>query len=271
VAYDAPSIFLFILIGFYSYTRLWWKKENQRMSIPVIEIPWDARGIFRSRQNRFLGIVDITSPKKEKKKNVKVHVHDPGRLKELLYPENQVLLRRATTTNRKTKWDLIAALYDEEWILTHSGFHRQIAEWVINNPKISPFGKVTNIKPEAQFKESRLDFLLTKKNGKKIWVEVKGCTLAEDGIALFPDAPTERGRRHIQALISAKKRGAESAIMILVFRPDAESFAPNEETDSEFSEIFFKAVDEGVKVYPLLFQYKDEMIQYNGKIPFNDY
>lgn len=211
--------------------------------------------------------MDITSPKKYKKKNVEVHVHDPGRLKELLYPNNQVLLRKATNPNRKTGWDLIAAKCEKEWILTHSGFHRQIAEWVINNPKVSPFKTVKSIKPEVKFKNSRLDFLLTKKNGKKIWVEVKGCTLAVDGVALFPNAPTKRGARHIRHLMDAKKKGDDSAIVILVFRPDAKCFAPFKERDPEFAEIFYEAVDEGVGVHPLLFEYNKQTIQYIHEIP----
>ena len=143
-----------------------WVTENNLMTTTVMEIPWDAKGTFKERPNRFLGIVDITSLKKYKSKKVKAHVHDPGRLKELLYPRNQVLLRKATNLNRKTKWDLIAAMYEGEWILVHSGFHRQIAEWVISDPKVSPFKSVKHIKAEAKFGNSRLDFLLTKKNGK---------------------------------------------------------------------------------------------------------
>jgi len=82
------------------------------MSVSVIEIPWHAKATFKSRPNRFLGIVDITSPKKDKKGNTKVHVHDPGRLKELLYPRNQVLLRKAENKNRRTEWDIIAAFHE---------------------------------------------------------------------------------------------------------------------------------------------------------------
>jgi sugar fermentation stimulation protein A len=237
------------------------------MSIPVLKIPWDAKGTFRDRPNRFLGIVDITFPKKYKSKSAKVHVHDPGRLKELLYPKNQVLLRKATNPNRKTGWDLIAAKFEKDWILTHSGFHRQIAEWVINTPKVSPFKGIKSVKPEVKFRNSRLDFLLTKKNKKKIWVEVKGCTLAENGVALFPDAPTKRGARHIRHLMEAKKKGDDSVIMILVFRPDAKCFSPFEERDPEFAEIFYKAADNEVKVHPLLFCYEDGIVRYRKKIP----
>jgi sugar fermentation stimulation protein A len=237
------------------------------MTASVMTISYDAKGIFKERPNRFLGIVDITTPQKYKSKKVKVHVHDPGRLKELLYPKNKVLLRKATNPNRKTKWDLIAAKYEMDWILVNSSFHREIAEWIINNPKVSPFKRIKKIKPEAKFDNSRLDFLLTKKNGKKIWVEVKGCTLAEDGVALFPDAPTKRGARHIGHLMEAKKNGDDSAIIILVFRPDANCFAPYYERDPEFAEVFYEAVDFGVKVYPMVFKYHNRKIHYIKKIP----
>jgi sugar fermentation stimulation protein A len=237
------------------------------MTIPVMEITWDAKGTFRSRPNRFLGIVDITSPKKNKKKKEKVHVHDPGRLKELLYPGNQVLLRKAYNPNRKTKWDLIAAMYDKQWVLVHSGFHREIADWVIGNKKMSPFKNVKKIRPEVKFGKSRLDFLLTRKNGKKIWVEVKGCTLAINGAALFPDAPTLRGTRHVRHLIEAKENCDDAAIIILVFRQDAECFAPHARTDLTFSKTFFSALDAGVTVHPIKFLYEDGIVKYIGKIP----
>ncbi len=240
------------------------------MPVPVMEISWDAKANFISRPNRFLGIVDITSPKKNQKKKEKVHVHDPGRLKELLYSGNDVLLSYASNPNRKTKWDLIAALYDGNWVLVHSGFHREIAQCIIGNGTLSPFKKVKDIKPEARFGNSRLDFLLTRKNEKKRWVEVKGCTLAEDGIALFPDAPTIRGTRHVRHLIEAKERGDDAAVLILVFRHDAKCFAPHSKTDLDFAEAFYSALDVGIEVHPIKFFYRDGIINYMGKIPIYD-
>jgi sugar fermentation stimulation protein A len=240
---------------------------NTPMSMPVLKIPWDAKATFKSRPNRFLGIVDITGPRKAMEENVKAHVHDPGRLKELLYPGNKVLLRKAAGENRKTKWDVIAASHDRKWILAHSGFHREIAEWVISNPEVSPFGSVESITPEVRMGKSRLDFLLEKKNGMKIWVEVKGCTLAIDGVALFPDAPTERGRRHVETLIKLKKKGDEAAIIILIFRPDARCFAPKEDTDPKFANTFYRALNAGLKVHPLVFEYRDKTVRYEKTIP----
>ena len=101
---------------------------------PLIEIPFDAEATFKSRPNRFLGLVDIISY--QVTNNIKVHIHDPGRLTDLLYAGSKVLLRKAKTTNRKTAWDLVAANYNGNWILTHSGFHRQIMECIIHDLSI---------------------------------------------------------------------------------------------------------------------------------------
>lgn len=240
---------------------------SKKVNLPVMSIKSHAKAIFKSRPNRFLSVVDITSPKKERVTNEEVHVHDPGRLKELLYPGNQVLIRKATNPNRKTKWDTIAASYEKEWILVNSMYHSAIAEWIIKNPKVSHFGKLKSITPEPRIGKSRLDFLLENCEGKDIWVEVKGCTLAIDGIALFPDAPTERGRRHLETLISLKKKGLKAAVLILIFRPDAKCFAPNEETDYEFSKAFHSALKVGVKIYPLKFSYEEGIVKYLGRIP----
>jgi sugar fermentation stimulation protein A len=237
------------------------------MPIPIMEISTDAVAIFRSRQNRFVGIVDITSPKRMKSKGIKVHIQDPGRLKELLYPGNKVLLKREDSATRKTDWDVIAASIGDMWILIHTGYHRKISEWVINSKTVNPFGKIKSIKPEATYGNSRLDFLLVNNQRKKLWVEVKGCTLAIDGIALFPDAPTERGRKHLRALITAKKKGAHAAVMILAFRPDAKCFAPNKRTDPKFSITFQSAIKAGVNVYILCFKYDNGIVYYVKKIP----
>ena len=91
--------------------------------------------------------------------------------------------------------------------------------------------------------------------------------MAKEGMALFPDAPTKRGARHIRHLMEAKKKKDESAMIILVFRPDTRCFAPNWETDVEFAKIFYKAVDFGVSVYPLVFGYHEDYLHYIKKIP----
>ena len=232
------------------------------MTTKVMELICDAEGVLRERSNRFLAVVDIVGFGD----NEEVHVHDPGRLKELLYPGNRVRMKRAAGKKRKTKWDMIAARYGDEWILVHSGYHRAISEWVIRGEQ-SPFHGVANIRPEVTVGHSRLDFVLTDDGGKETGVEVKGCTLAVDGVALFPDAPTERGRRHLEVLMDMRANGKNAALIVLVFRHDAGCFRPNELTDPKFADVFRKAVKQGVDVFPMVFRYDGKWVRYMGEIP----
>lgn len=233
----------------------------------LLEIPRDCAGILKSRPNRFLAIVDIELDGKILK-DQKVHVRDPGRLKELLYPGNKVLMRHRTGMNRKTQWEIIAA-WDNDWILINSGYHRAIAEAILNNPEISPLGKLDNIRAEVTVGHSRLDFML-EKGGNKIAVEIKGCTLEIDGIALFPDAPTVRGARHVKTLMDFAASEGRAAMMILVLRPNARCFRPNENTDPGFAEIFREARDTGVEIYPVKLSYDDGKVMFHGLIPVCD-
>ncbi len=231
----------------------------------MLHLPWDAVGIFRLRPNRFLGIVDITNPTTSSR--VKVHIHDPGRLTELLYPGNKVLLKRARGNHRATKWDLVAGRCNSHWVLVHSNYHRAIAEAIIRSKDLTPFGQVVEVNPEATYGHSRLDFLLIDREGKEIWVEVKGCTLAVGRVALFPDAPTKRGGKHLRTLISLRKTGLRSSLLILIFREGVDLFAPNEKTDPQFHSLFYQALRLGVEVYPILLKYRGGMVYYQGRVP----
>lgn len=230
----------------------------------LLKIPWDCKGILKTRPNRFLAIVDIEQDGKVLK-DQKVHVRDPGRLKELLYPGNMVLVKHKTGEKRKTQWEIIAA-WDNDWVLINSGYHRAISEAILNNSKISPFGKLDGLKAEVTVGHSRLDFML-EKNGSQIGVEVKGCTLEIDDVALFPDAPTERGARHVQTLIDMVEEGKKAAMMILVLRPGARCFKPNEITDPKFAEIFWKARKTGVEIYPVKLSYENSQIIFHETMP----
>ena len=223
----------------------------------ILTMPYDSKGIFLKRPNRFLGKVLING------KEELVHIHDPGRLSELLYEGNEVLLKEYNSKKRKTKWELIGAKYKGNWIFTNSKFHRVISERILKDTEISPFGKVDEIRAEVRVGKSRIDYLLTK-NGKRIWVEVKGCTLEENDIALFPDAPTERGRKHVEELKKLIEKGDNSALLILVFHPYVKCFAPNEKRDEKFAESYWNAINKGLKVHPALLQYDGKNIIFKG-------
>ena len=96
---------------------------------------------------------------------------------------------------------------------------------------------------------------------------MKGCTLAVDGVALFPDAPTKRGRKHLETLMEMKASGNRAALMILIFRHEARCFSPNEETDPRFTETFRSAMEAGVEVHPVVFRYDGVNVSYLGTVP----
>jgi len=179
------------------------------------------------------------------------HLHDPGRLKELIYPGNRILIREAKG-NRKTDCQVTAAWSGKEWVITDSSIHSEVAR------KFLP----SDVKSEVRVGGSRLDFTYD-----DTFVEVKGCTLVKNGVALFPDAPTERGRRHIEELIKLTEEGHNAVILILVMRSDAICFSPNFETDEKFSETFLRALKMGVKVEVKTFHFDGKDLVYKGDIP----
>ncbi len=150
------------------------RNTDGKDKIKILSVKWDREGIFLSRPNRFTGMVEIDGKKET------VHVHDPGRLEELLYRGNRVLLKSADKPDRKTKWDLIASRYGDRWVFTNSGYHRKISERIMH--MLFPDAEII---PEVKVGHSRLDFIV-KKKGKITGVEVKGCTLTENGVALSP-------------------------------------------------------------------------------------
>lgn len=198
-------------------------------------------GKFLERPNRF------TIKFKSDNNVCLAHLRDPGRLKELLTPDVDLLLRPARNTdNRKTQFDVLAVLYEDRWVLINSGFHSDIAADLIESGLIREFNEYSIEKREYTYGNSRLDFLLSNISDEKLLLEVKGCTLVEDGLAKFPDAPTLRGKRHVEELIKAKDEGYNSAVLFLILRDDATKFTPNWEMDPEFSGALKKAREKGV-------------------------
>ena len=232
--------------------------NNNGKNKVILHLKGDITARFVSRNNRFLGTVEISG-----KKEV-AHIHDPGRLEELLYSGNRVLLKRYNNPRRKTKWEIIGAEFQHHWIFINSKFHRAISQRIIEDPEISPFGNIDKIIPEIKAGNSRLDYLI-EKGGKRIWVEVKGCTLLKNGISLFPDAPTRRGTRHVEELIKKIDSGDRGALMILVFH-HSKCFLPNAQTDPHFARFFWEGVEMGLEIYPVELNYDGEIITYAGPV-----
>lgn len=226
----------------------------------IYEIGIDKRGKFVERPNRFVADVKL-----EDNSVVTCHVHDSGRIRELLFTDNSIGIKKAKEGSiRKTQWDVISALSDDkEDILINSSYHRYISEKFLRDEKLSPFGKYSNIKAEVKYGDSRIDYLI-EKDDKKIWVEVKGVSLSLNKKAMFPDAPSTRAQKHLKELMKIKESGDRAAVLLLVFR-ESDTFRPKWETDPKFSELFYEAMEKGIEVYPVQFFLKDGNIMYEDK------
>ena len=199
--------------------------------------PDTAPAVFLARLNRFVARVEIDGQEET------VHVKNTGRLRELLMPGTEAVLARAANPARKTAWDLIAVRQNGQYINIDSQAPNAAAAELLLRlyPGCALF-------PEHTFGHSRFDFYL-EWEGCRRFVEVKGVTLVRNGSALFPDAPTERGRKHLLELIEARRQGYEAAALFLVQRSDAARFSPNRETDNPFAEALCAARDAGVDVW----------------------
>ncbi|MHA1982877.1 MAG: DNA/RNA nuclease SfsA [Candidatus Hodarchaeales archaeon] len=226
-------------------------------------------GQFIERPNRFVAYVNLKS------EIVRCHVPDPGRLKELLIPKRNVLLRiPKDKSNYKTFGAVVGIqLPTEKWISLDS----QLANRFIKNEwkNLPIFKDYETIKPEFQInKSSRIDFLLKTSNSgvKPALIEVKTVTLhfpELSGIGLFPDAPTKRGSKHIKELLEAKSNGYRSIIIFVSPRDDINEIRPNFHTDPIFTENLIKASNLGVELYAYRCTFDLKGIKFDSLIPVN--
>ena len=188
-------------------------------------------------------------------KELSVHVKNTGRCRELLLPGCTVYLERAANPERKTPYDLVAVEHDGKIInIDSQAPNAVVKEWLERQ------GIYTKIQPEFKYGDSRIDFYMEKSgtsdstksaNTEQIdryLMEVKGCTLFRDGIGYFPDAPTERGAKHLRELIKAAKEGYHAIIAFVIQGEGISEVRPNTDTDPEFAKAYNKAIKAGVQV-----------------------
>ena len=194
---------------------------------------------FLSRPNRFIALVDIGGRQEA------VHVKNTGRCRELLVPGALVYLERGSHPGRKTAYDLIAVQKGERLTnMDAQAPNKVFSEWAAQGGFIPG---VTAIHAEYRYGESRLDFCLDTPRGPHL-VEVKGVTLEDGGAARFPDAPTERGVKHIRELCRAAEAGLDATLFFVVQMEDIQSLAPNDETHPAFGQALREAARRGVSV-----------------------
>lgn len=201
-------------------------------------------GIFMERPNRFIAYAQINGVKET------VHVKNTGRCRELLIPGSKIYLSAADNPDRKTKYDLIAVEKLREnapplLINMDSQIPNAAAEEWLKKGEL--FSEAAEIRREVKYGNSRFDFFVSD-GSRRAFLEVKGVTLEENGIAMFPDAPTERGVKHIGELIQCLKDGYEAYILFVIQMKGMTAFRPNDKTHEAFGKVLREADKAGVKI-----------------------
>ena len=215
-----------------------------------------VKAIFRNRANRFIVEAELDG------EIVRAHLPNTGRCKELLVDGATVYLKPSDNPNRKTKYSLYMVENNGALVAMFSQQANKIVFDAIKSNKIKELSGYSILESEKTIGNSRIDIYLANEDSSnecssdsdsikiidETYVEVKSVTLIKDGVAQFPDAPTERGRKHLEELISLKKEGIRAVVFFLIEHPNGNSFRPNWENDPKFSQTLKKAYSEGVEI-----------------------
>lgn len=232
------------------------KDKEQEMTAMIYE---NIRpGIFLSRPNRFIAQVEINS------RVEKCHVKNTGRCAELLIPGATVMVQPVNRPGRLTGYDLVSVWKGDRLINMDSAVPNKVfAEYLRGSQYIKD---LTLIKPETRFGNSRFDFYL-EAGERKIFIEVKGVTLEEDGVAMFPDAPTERGVKHLRELIRCLDSGFEAQAVFIIQMKGLRYFTPNIRTHAAFGEALKAADKAGVTIRAMDCRVGDNCIAIADPVP----
>ncbi|MHB9023298.1 MAG: DNA/RNA nuclease SfsA [Armatimonadota bacterium] len=221
---------------------------------PLIE------GHFLHKPNRFTALVEVAG------RTTTAHVPTSSRMRELLVPGARVVLVDRARPGRVTTYDLIMAYIGEELVSVDSRVPNRLLEVTFRAGELPEFAGWQFDRHEVTLGHSRLDFLLSQ-GDERCWVEAKSVTLVDDGTALFPDAPTERGARHLGELALAREAGDRAAAVFIIQRADARQFSPNRALDPDFAHALEDALHRGVEVYAYTCRVQSEGICIERKIP----
>ena len=214
-------------------------------------------GIFRARPNRFIAHVEIDG-------RVEVcHVKNTGRCRELLPAGAQVWCQESDNPARKTKYDLITVKKGERLINMDSQAPNAAArEWLL----AGGLGEISELRPETVHGDSRFDFSFLK-DGRRCFLEVKGVTLENDGVCAFPDAPTERGSKHLRGLTRAAEAGFGAYVLFVVQMENVRYLHPNDATDPAFGKALREAAGAGVQILAMDCRVTPETMLVNNSLP----
>ena len=200
-------------------------------------------GVFVRRVNRFLAEVEVGG------KLVSAHLPNSGRLTDLLVEGAIAYLSEPKSlAGRKTHYHLFAVEVGDVTAIVDARLSSSLVAHAIESGLLSGLRGYSVVAREKPFGEVRVDLLL-QRGREAVLVEVKCVTLVEDGVALFPDVPTERGKKHLRVLLEAARRGERACVVFSVQRSDAKEFSPNQKTDPEFAKLLAEAAEAGVEIF----------------------
>lgn len=220
--------------------------------------PVEARLV--DRPNRFLGVVEVDGSQEL------CFIPNPGRMHELMVPGANVYLLEKRGEHRKTRYDMVLVDHGGVMVSVDSRLPNTLVAEAVDAGRLSEFSGYTVERTEPVFHDSRLDLVLYD-GRKRVMVETKSCTLVEDGLALFPDAPTERGARHMRTLVKALDSGAAAAVVFVIQRDDAHEFGPHDGTDPVFGEALRFAVSMGVEAYAYASEVSLRGVEIRDRVP----
>ena len=223
------------------------------------------RGYLVKRYKRFLADIRLLDDK-----IITVHCPNTGSMKGCSTPGSEVVISKSANMQRKYAWTLEMVKDNKCWIGVNTSLTNKLVQEGLENGIIDDFGQIDFIQREVKVSTaSRLDFLI-QANGKKCYIEVKNCSLAENGIALFPDAVTSRGTRHLHELDRLRSFEVDTAVLFCVQRADARSFMPAKLIDPEYTETLVKVYENGVKVLAYQADVNPDSVTITKKIPVFD-
>jgi sugar fermentation stimulation protein A len=216
---------------------------------------------FNRRPNRFQAYVELDG------KELMVHVPNTGRCREILIPGCTVVLREEPNPLRKTPYDLIAGYKGDKLISIDSHIPNAVVQEALINKKIDKLTKYTKIEREKTYGNSRFDFKLTDEiNGEEYYLEVKGVTFETEKKAMFPDAPTERGTKHLLELVEVKHIGKGAGVLFLIQLEGVDYFTPYDAMDKPFGEALRHAYKNEVDVFAFECIVREDSITMNKPV-----
>ena len=220
-----------------------------------------VQGHFVTRDNRFRVTVEVGG------REVWAHLANSGRLGELLVPGRRVSLVEKAAVGRKTAYDLSMVEHDGRWISVDARLPNDLVEEALLAGRLEPLAGYPVLRREVTHGQSRFDFALEAPGRLPCLIEVKSITLVIDGLGCFPDAVTQRGRRHVNELAEAAGSGYRAAVVFVVQRDDAMGVRPHDEADPDFGLALRAAAEQGVEVYSYACQVEPGRVEISSRLP----